>query len=156
YSRMPMPKSKIFQILTWVIVLAAAAAPMARAEVAASEPTAATDTEAQSAPAVKDQEQTLYPVPNYGGDGWSRSYLTGDWGGLRTRLAHNGVQLELSLTQIFQDVSSGGTNRTGRYSGSADIILKLDSQKLGLWPGGFLFVEAQAPYGNTVIPYAGG
>jgi porin len=110
----------------------------------------------ETKPATAAQDATLFPVPDFTGDVWSRSFLTGDWGGLRTRLANNGVQLELKLTQIFQDVSSGGTNRTGRYSGSADIILKLDSQKLGLWPGGFLFVEAQAPYGNTVIPYAAG
>ena len=36
------------------------------------------------------------------------------------------------------------------------MVLKLDSQKLGLWPGGFLFVEAQVPFGNTVSPYSGG
>src|SRR5215470_5057115 len=77
---------------------------------------------------------TIYPVPNYGGDLRSRSYLTGDWGGLRSKLADRGVQFEFSVTQIFQDVASGGTNRTGRYSGLTDMVLKLDFQKLGLWP----------------------
>jgi len=99
---------------------------------------------------------TIYPVPNYGGDFWSRSYLTGDWGGLRSKLADRGVQFEFNVTQIFQGVASGGTNRTGRYSGLTDMVLKLDSHKLGLWPGGFLFVEAQVPFGNTVNPYSGG
>jgi porin len=102
------------------------------------------------------QDATIYPVPNYGGDFWSRSYLTGDWGGLRSKLADHGVQFDFNVTQIFQGVASGGTNRTGRYSGSTDMVLKLDSHKLGLWPGGFLFVEAQVPFGNTVIPYSGG
>jgi len=92
-------------------------------------------------------------VPNYGGDFRSRSYLTVDWGGIRSRLADRGVQFEFNITQIFQGVASGGTNRTGRYSGLTDMVLKLDSQKLGLWPGGFLFVEAQVPFGNTVIPF---
>jgi len=59
---------------------------------------------------------TIYPVPNYGGDFWSRSYLTGDWGGLRSKLADRGIQFEFNVTQIFQGVASGGTNRTGRYS----------------------------------------
>jgi hypothetical protein len=99
---------------------------------------------------------TIYPVPSYGGDFWSRSYLTGDWGGLRSKLADRGVQFEFNVTQIFQGVASGGTNRTGRYSGLTDMVLKLDSQKLGLWPGGFLFAEAQVPFGNTVNPYSGG
>jgi len=99
---------------------------------------------------------TLYPVPKYGGDFRSRSYLTGDWGGLRSKLADHGVQFDFNVTQIYQGVTSGGTNRTGRYSGSTDIVLKLDSQKLGLWPRGFLFVEAQVPFGNTVNSFSGG
>src|SRR6476646_1696592 len=99
---------------------------------------------------------TIYPVPNYGGDFWSRSYLTGDWGGLRSKLADHGVQFEFNVTQIYQGVASGGTNRTGRYSGSTDMVLKLDTQKMGLWPGGILLVEAQVPFGNTVTPYSGG
>src|SRR4030095_7151905 len=99
---------------------------------------------------------TIYPVPNYGGGFRSRSYVTGDWGGLRSKLADRGVQFESNLTQIYQGVASGGTNRTGRYSGSLDMVLKLDFHKLGLWPGGFIFAEAQVPYGNTVNPYSGG
>ena len=99
---------------------------------------------------------TIYPVPNYGGDFGSRSYLTGDWDGLRPKLADRGVQFDSNVTQIYQGVASGGTNRTGRYSGSLDMVLKLDFHKLGLWPGGFLLVEAQVPFGNTVDPYSGG
>ena len=66
------------------------------------------------------------------------------------------MQFEFNVTQIYQGVASGGTNRTGRYSGSTDMVLKLDSQKMGLWPGGILLVEAQVPFGNTVTPYSGG
>jgi porin len=106
--------------------------------------------------AATSEEATLFPVPSYGGDLWSRSFLTGDWGGLRSTLAKNGVQLEIETMHVFQDVSSGGVNQTGRYSGTADITLKLDSQKLGLWPGGFLLVHAEAAFGNPVNPFSGG
>jgi porin len=99
---------------------------------------------------------TIYPVPNYGGDFRSGSYLTGDWGGLRSKLAERGVQFDFNVTQIYQGVASGGTNRTARYSGSTDMVLKLDFHKMGLWPGGFLLAEAQVPFGNTVNPYSGG
>jgi porin len=99
---------------------------------------------------------TISPVPNYGGDFGSRSYLTGDWGWLRSKLSDRGVQFDFNITQIFQDVVSGGTNRTGRYSGLTDMVLKLDFQKLGLWQRGFLFVEAQVPFGNTVNSSSGG
>ena len=102
------------------------------------------------------QDTSIYPAPNYGGHFWLRSYVTGDWGGRRSKLADRGVQFDSNLTQIYQGVASGGTNRTGRYSGSLDRVLKLDFHKLGLWPGGFMFAEAQVPYGNTVNPYSGG
>ena len=36
------------------------------------------------------------------------------------------------------------------------MVMKLDTQKLGLWPGGFLFVEAQVPFSNTVNSFSGG
>ena len=36
------------------------------------------------------------------------------------------------------------------------MVLKLDFQKLGLWQRGFLFVEAQVPFGNTVNSSSGG
>src|SRR5262249_29128505 len=98
----------------------------------------------------KQQEGTLFPVPDYGGDLWHRSRLTGDWGGLRTKLANHGVQLEMDITHYFQDVAAGGVNTTGRYIGAAEIVLKLDSQKMGLWPGGFLFVRGEAAFQHDV------
>lgn len=102
------------------------------------------------------EEATLFPVPNYSGDFWSRSFLTGDWGGLRSKLANNGVQFEAETVHFFQDVSGGGVKQTGRYSGVAELKLKLDSQKLGLWPGGFLFARAEAAFANPVNLAVGG
>ena len=129
----------------FITILALAGVGAAQEEKQPADKTAATSSSA-----------TIYPVPNYGGDFWSRSYLIADWGGLRSKLADHGVQFDFNVTQIYQGVTSGGLNRTGRYSGSTDMALKLDSQKLGLWPGGFFFVEAQVPFGNTVNPYSEG
>ena len=79
--------TKIARVLRWVMVLIITAyAGVVRAEEATSEPTAATGADpgasaqekqpsAKSEPASRDA--TLYPVPNYAGDIWSRSYLTG-------------------------------------------------------------------------------
>ena len=103
-----------------------------------------------SAGAAEQEEATLFPVPDYSGDLWSRSRLTGDWGGLRTKLANHGIQLESDTTHFFQDVAAGGFNRTGRYIGTAEIVLKLDSQKMGLGPGVFLFVRGEAVFQQGV------
>jgi len=78
------------------------------------------------------------PETPYSGDIWNRSTLTGDWGGLRNQLAEKGVTLDLSVTQIGQGVVRGGKSGAWQYGGRGDIIMNIDSQKLGLWPGGFL------------------
>lgn len=52
--------------------------------------------------------------------------------GLRTKLANNGVQLDMDNVHTFQSVSGGGVDSTSRYLGNAEIVLKLDAQKMGL------------------------
>ncbi len=103
-----------------------------------------------------EEQATLYPVPDYRGDFFKRSYLTGDWGGFRSKLANNGVQFDVDLLQVFQDVTTGGINQTGRYGGVYSMALKLDVHKAGLWPGGFLYARAQAAFANSVNPDSGG
>ena len=88
------------------------------------------------------------PLPNpYSGDFWSRSTLSGDWGGLRNDLATKGVTIDLSLTQAAQGIVHGGKDTGWQYGGGrGDINFSLDTQKLGLWPGGFLTVEAEGNF----------
>ena len=86
----------------------------------------------------------------YSGDIWNRSTLTGDWGGLRNQLAEKGVTLDLSVTQIGQGVVRGGKSGAWQYGGRGDIILNLDSQKLGLWPGAFLNLEAEGNWASAI------
>jgi len=63
----------------------------------------------------KTEEATLFPVPDFTSGLWQRSRLTSDWGGLRTKMANNGVQLDADTVHLFQSVTSGGVDRTGRY-----------------------------------------
>ena len=66
-------------------------------------------------------DATLFPIPDYSGSIWERSALLGDWGGARTALAERGIQLELSLTSIYQGVWDGGReNDDWEYGASAD------------------------------------
>ncbi|HET6513906.1 MAG TPA: carbohydrate porin [Thermodesulfovibrionales bacterium] len=89
-------------------------------------------------------------VQTYSGDLWSRSTLTGDWGGARNDLAKKGVTLDLNLTQIGQGNVSGGKSIGWEYGGRGNLTLNLDTQKMGLWPGGFLTVEAEGTFGNSI------
>ena len=95
------------------------------------------------------------PAASYSGDFWSRSTLTGDWGGLRNELAAKGVTLDLDLTQIVQGVVSGGKTRPWEYDGRGLLALNVDTGKLGLWPGGFLSIEVEGKFGQSVNPHTG-
>lgn len=96
-------------------------------------------------------------LPDYGGDIWHRKYLTGDWGGARTELANKGVLFDLDVTQLLQGNAHGGkdTNNAFRYSGSADYTLKLDSARMGLWPGGLLTLHGETKIADNVNPKVG-
>ena len=94
------------------------------------------------------------PTP-YSGDIWSRSTLTGDWGGLRNELDSKGVTLDLNITQVGQGVVDGGKSGAWEYGGRGDLILNLDSGKLGLWPGGFFNFEMEGNWASAVNPKTG-
>ena len=91
----------------------------------------------------------------WGGDLWSRPRLTGSWGGLRDALGKKGVVLDLDLLQLPQVVASGGRDEVVRYFGLAEYTLNVDTQKLGLWPGGFLRVQGMSGFGQTVDSASG-
>ena len=95
------------------------------------------------------------PAKPYSGDLLTRSTLTGDWWGLRNQLAEKGVTLDLSVTQVGQGVVGGGKSGKWQYGGRGDIIMNLDSQKLGLWPGAFLNLEAEGNWASSVNPNTG-
>ncbi|HVP79954.1 MAG TPA: carbohydrate porin [Thermodesulfobacteriota bacterium] len=90
------------------------------------------------------------PQGPYSGDLWHRSTLTGDWFGVRNDLAAKGVTFDMSLTQVYQGILGGGKDQDWKYGGRGDFTLNADTQKLGLWPGGFLRVEVEGNFTNSV------
>src|SRR5437667_403819 len=89
-------------------------------------------------------------APSYSGDLLTRSTLTGDWLGLRNDLAAKGVTFDANVTQITQGVVSGGKSGAWEYGGRGDLTGNLDTQKLGLWPGGFLTAELEGNWNQSV------
>jgi porin len=86
----------------------------------------------------------------YSGDFLSRSTMTGDWGGVRNDLAKRGVTFDMNLTQIWQGVTDGGKETDWEYGGRGNLTINADTQKLGLWPGGFLTVEVEGNFDEDV------
>lgn len=92
-----------------------------------------------------------YPVPpTWGGDLSARPRLTGDWGSARDELGTKGVVIDVDVTVTPMGVLSGGTGTGGNTWGNVDYILNLDTQKLGLWPGGFLNVSVDTSFGTAL------
>ena len=81
--------------------------------------------------------------------------ITGDWGGRRKWLADRGIDFSVDITNTVQGVMDGGFDDTTRYLGSSELILNVDGEKLGLWPGSFLRVAAEGRFGRNVIRRAG-
>jgi porin len=104
---------------------------------------------------VKAMAEEASPSKPYSGDFWSRSTLTGDWGGARNDLAAKGITFDLSLTQIYQGIVDGGKQKRWEYGGRGDLNIHVDTGKLGLWPGGFLAVEVEGNYNKSVNGYTG-
>jgi porin len=95
-------------------------------------------------------------VPDtWGGDIWSRPRLTGDWGGLRDDLARKGVVFDVDLLTTPQNVLTGGKNDGGDFWGNADYTLNVDTDKLGLWPGGFFKISGDSGFGSNVFRNSG-
>ena len=105
---------------------------------------------AASSPGTPAPPQGILPIPDYGGDFWKRSYLSGDWGGLRSKLADKGLQFELNWTNTVQSVTSGGLDDNTELGGALDLAMSLDLQRLGVVPGGLVRFRGQSRYGNAV------
>ncbi len=101
------------------------------------------------------QAADVMAVPHYAGDVLTRSTLTGDWGGARDDWAAKGVTFDANVTQIEQGVVDGGKNGSWEYGARGDLTGNLDTQKLGLWPGGFLTVELEGNWSDSVNGHTG-
>jgi porin len=87
---------------------------------------------------------------------WERDRLTGDWGGVRTKLEDHGIKAEFKFTQFGQGVPTGGNRKNGTYGGKVDYILDVDVSKFaGLWPGLFFNIHAETQYGESSLIDAG-
>jgi porin len=101
---------------------------------------------------------TAQPIdipPTWGGSFWDRPRMTGSWFGLRDDLGKKGVVVDIDLLQLPQGVITGGQDDVPKYGGLAEYTLNVDTQKLGLWPGGFFNIKGMTGYGESVDKASG-
>ncbi|MBS0267093.1 MAG: carbohydrate porin [Planctomycetes bacterium] len=86
---------------------------------------------------------------------WERGYLTGNWLGFRERWAERGVTFDLSSTQFYQGVTTGGLDRIFEYSGRNDYLFHFDAERSGLWSGLYIDLHGETRYGTDINNNAG-
>ena len=80
---------------------------------------------------------------------WEREYATGDWGGLRKRLAERGVVFNFTYAADPIGVVSGGIKRGAFYNGFLDLGTDIDLEKFAGWKGGHFHVNGFYPHGEN-------
>ncbi len=90
-------------------------------------------------------------------DLWTRSTLTGDWGGLRTAAQESGVTFAGRSTHFGFGVNGGVTNPilpafgrgdTFQYTGRGEYDVIVDTEKFGGLPKGSLLIRGEQWYGE--------
>ena len=84
-----------------------------------------------------------------------RDHFFGDWLGLRSGLAENGVIVDLPYTQFYQGVADGGVEQASAYGGKLDYFLTFQGAKLGFNEGLQVLMHAETRYGEDVNNEAG-
>ena len=85
----------------------------------------------------------------WGGDFWSRPRLTGSWGGCGTNSARKAWCWTSTCGRRSRAWQAAGGTRS-HVLGLAEYTLNVDTQKLGLWPGGFLRVQGLSGFGQNI------
>jgi porin len=80
---------------------------------------------------------------------WERENATGDWGGLRPKLAERGVIFNFTYTADGFGVVSGGIKRGVLYNGILDLGVDFDLEKLIGWKGGHFHANGFYPHGEN-------
>ncbi len=79
--------------------------------------------------------------------------LTGDWGGLRTKLEDSGITIDLTQTMDILGNLSGGVRRGGAYDGVFEAEITADLEKLWGWKGGTLYASGYVIQGHGLSTY---
>ncbi len=98
--------------------------------------------------------EELRTLDNLAKDWRKWDHASGDWGEIRPWLLLRGILPEIVYTSELFTNAEGGitTRRTPKVLGNLGLSLTFDTERLGLWPGGtlFLYGETQDGDGNGI------
>jgi|GEM_PF-2379441 len=105
----------------------------------------ATSLTALAGPATTTTMLTQPPSENF----WTQKYLTGDWGGERTKLENEGIKISANHIGDFEADVAGNHTHHGTWFGRFRLSLDVDLQKLANIDGEF-FATAIYQYGENL------
>jgi porin len=76
--------------------------------------------------------------------------LTDTPDGPKEQLQSIGIVPDVWVTQFYQGQTEGDGSKTWRYGGKLDAFLKVDAEKLGLWPGFHINVQYEHYFGQNI------
>jgi porin len=79
-----------------------------------------------------------------------QSSLTSTPDGPKEQLRSIGIMPDVWVTQFYQGQTEGDGSKTWRYGGKLDAFLKVDAEKLGLWPGFHVNVQYEHYFGQNI------
>jgi porin len=88
-------------------------------------------------------------------DFMSRETLTGDWFGVRNKMAECGFAADFAWTQFAQGLIAGDGNDDFELGGRVDALFHLNTEKLGLWAGGGFHAHVESRFGQANASRAG-
>src|SRR5258705_1189907 len=91
------------------------------------------------------------PAPKPETDFWTQEYMTGDWGGTRSRWKEEGVELEFKQTSFVQGVASGGINESSVYNGKFEMWWKFDLAKVAGWKWWTAEIKSEVRFGGPLL-----
>jgi porin len=100
---------------------------------------------AMAGPSVPATILTQPPAESF----WTQKYLTGDWGGERTRLENEGIKITANHVGDFEADVAGNHTHHGTWFGRFRLSLDVDLQKLANIDGEF-YATAIYQYGQNL------
>ena len=79
---------------------------------------------------------------------WNTAVLTGDWGGTRTNLNKNGIELGFTHKSDVLANTSGGIQRGTTWMGHTEARVKMDLEKLVGWDATTAYVHFHSDLGS--------
>jgi porin len=79
-----------------------------------------------------------------------QSSLTNTPDGPKEQLRSIGIMPDVWVTQFYQGQTEGDGSKTWRHGGKLDAFLKVDAEKLGLWPGFHVNVQYEHYFGQNI------